>query len=131
MGAGTGIWARLLSDAGVKVTAVDNNSGGYRWDVPTGKYYRVKQIDGAKAAHRYTRHKALMLCWPDYAVSMAAKAIASFGGDRVVYIGEGSGGCTGDDKFHKILDEKWELVDTLLIPQWPGIHDDVEFYKRR
>jgi hypothetical protein len=69
------------------------------------------------------------------------------GGQRVAYIGEGSGGCTGGPSFFARLgagcphyDEDdpctcepahWEEIDSVAIPQWEGIHDYLSIYRRK
>lgn len=128
-GAGTGIWARLLSDKGVVVTAVDNHSTKYAHERKIGTYYAVKKMGIVAAVKRYRSHTTLMLCWPDYDKPMAATALAAFQGDQVIYVGEGSGGCTGDGRFHRAL-RCWNEAKVIPIPQWPGIHDELVFYER-
>lgn len=131
VGAGTGIWSRLLSDEGITITAVDDGSGEGRYSHPykVGAYYPVELADGVEAVKRYRAHKALFLCWPDYESPMAADALNEFRGDRLVYIGEDAEGCAGDDRFHDML-ARWRLVKSIAIPQWPGIHDEVVLYER-
>src|SRR5262249_778993 len=73
----------------------------------------------------------LMLCWPPYEDHMAALALERYRGTRVIYIGEGAGGCTGNDAFHAALAEQWDLVTSHEIPQWQGLHDEVDVYARR
>jgi hypothetical protein len=47
---------------------------------------------------------------------MAQQALARYGGARVIYIGEGESGCTGDDDFHAALAEQWKLASSCEIP---------------
>jgi hypothetical protein len=49
----------------------------------------------------------------------------------VVYIGEHWWGCTATDAFHRLLDNEWEKINEIAIPQWDGIHDRVFVYKRK
>ena len=74
---------------------------------------------------------ALMLCWPPYDDDMAARALTRYQGDRVIYVGEGAGGCTGNDAFHAALAEQWDPIAHYEIPQWDGIHDGVHVYARK
>jgi hypothetical protein len=74
--------------------------------------------------------RTLMLCWPPYDTPMAAMALRRFKGDTVVYIGEGGGGATGDGDFHEML-ERWEEVELVALPQWPGIRDYLYVYSRK
>ena len=61
---------------------------------------------------------------------MALDCLTYYEGDALVYVGEGSGGCTGGDKFHKQLDSEWKDVRTIYLPNWPGIHDYLAIYER-
>ena len=42
---------------------------------------------------------------------MAARCLEHYTGQRLIYIGEGDGGCTADDQFHQMLEEHWEEVE--------------------
>lgn len=128
-GAGSGLWSRLLSDAGVAVTAVDNDTFCGSVTVPVGRYYPVKRGDAIRAVRAHRGHRALMLCWPDYSSPMGERCLMAFRGDRLIYIGEGAGGCTGNDRFHELL-RGWRLCEHIPIQQWPGIHDEVALYER-
>jgi hypothetical protein len=44
----------------------------------------------------------------------------TYKGKRVIYIGEGRGGGTGDDQMHRILDKDWTEVDSGEPVQWWG-----------
>lgn len=61
---------------------------------------------------------------------MAYDYLCQYKGDTVIYIGEGRGGCTGDDSFHEKLKFEYKLVDVYWIPQHFGIHDQLYIYKR-
>lgn len=140
LGAGSGLWARLLCAAGVFVTATDDGSWGSRGGkadedrhvIPIGRYFLVERYDGVEAVHRYPDHRALFLCWPPYDKPMATAALRAFTGDRLVYIGEDDSGCTGDEALHELRrGDEWEEVAELAIPQWWGIHDRLWLYSRR
>lgn len=134
VGAGTGYWASLLADRGVDVVA---------YDLYPPPHPRNHWHEGAAAVHfpvarggpaKVARHpdRALMLCWPPYAKPMAFHCVRLYAGSTVVYIGEGAGGCTGDDRFHELLGVEYgEPVESIAIPQWPGIHDRLEIFRRK
>lgn len=127
VGAGSGLWALLLSVVGkATVTAYDN--GETNWPV---RYYGVRMGNPTKLL-RQTTFSTLFLCWPPYADQMAFDALVSYKGQRLVYIGEGRGGCTGDDDFHALLERDWdEQEPEHQVPQWRSIHDRVHFYQRK
>ena len=62
---------------------------------------------------------------------MAANILKQFNGDRFVYIGESRGGCTADNTFFEILNSNWTFVESVDIPQWDGIHDEMNMWKRK
>jgi len=130
IGAGKGYWAHLVAEAGGDVVAYDLNQHASNHYTDEGAtYHPVKS-----GSHHMVKHHAdrvLMLIWPCYDEAWAAETLNMYGGDTLIYVGEGSGGCTGDDYFHEILREKWEEVEWVRIPQWGGIHDYLGIYKRK
>lgn len=135
IGAGSGLWSYLISQEGISVTSVDDYSWNKKQQVPgkdnilIGYYYPIKKSNGTKAVKKFADHNVLLLCWPPYHNNMAANALKAFSGTKVIYIGEGRGGCTGNDEFHRLLEVDLKQVDHCRIPQWPGIHDSVWFYQ--
>lgn len=126
IGAGTGYWAMLLNAIGVDIIAYDrmpcyNEQANARW-------YEVQQGGPGKAFKHPNR--ALMLCWPPYDAPMAYNAVRAYRGDTAIYIGEGMEGVTGDRKFHELLIDEWDKVDSYPIPRWFGIRDRLFVYKR-
>jgi hypothetical protein len=85
---------------------------------PVGIRHFVDVVRGDAATFDDPPEQTRMLCWPPYADGMAQQARARYGGARVIYIGEGEGGCTRDDVFHAALAEQWKLAASYEIPQW-------------
>lgn len=133
IGAGGGYWAKLMRDYGIDVVAYDRTPYmGYRaW---TKEEVRVKwstvRRGGPKMASKHPE-RSLFLCWPPYDTSMAYDALCAYSGKTVLYVGEGGGGCTGDDAFHDELERNWREVQYVHLPQWSGLHDDLYIYKRK
>lgn len=88
---------------------------------------------GPEALHRQKNQgRVLLLSWPPYDTAMGSKVLSAYHGDDLFYIGEGRGGCTGDDEMHEILASQWELVDMCRQHEnWSGIHDRLRYYRRR
>lgn len=127
VGCGKGLWTYLLRLEGVNVTVTDTKSQ----EAETGFVDDIEECEAKDATERHPECNVLFLCWPPYDRAMAAEALESFKGDRVIYIGEGNGGCTADDSFHAMLEEQFEDDDVIEIPQWWGIHDCCMLYKRK
>lgn len=129
IGAGSGYWASLLKKQGAEVLAYDK----YPKD---NKYkFTKKYTDVSKGSEEILKSLnpsySLLLCWPNFDNDFAYNSLKLFKGKNLIYIGEGNGGCTGDDNFHNLLDKKWNLIKQLDIPQWDGIHDKIMIYKRK
>jgi hypothetical protein len=143
VGAGRGYWAKLIADAGVDIIATDPYS-------PEDAFYPIEKLTDVEAVKKYGAGRTLLLIWPPYDMSVAFNALRAFeevGGRRLIYIGEGVGGCTGDDPFHEaaglgtswrhdegdpVADNRgWEVTGTEHdLPNWDGIHDSVYFIER-
>jgi hypothetical protein len=72
-----------------------------------------------------------MLSWPPYDEPMASDCLTYYQGRHVIYIGEGSGGCTGDERFHDTLYDEFEEIEDVRLPQWNGIHDYLSVWRRK
>lgn len=161
VGAGSGYWARMLHEHGVDVKATDLHPAGCpcREEHPfsDGTSWFPVKVGTALTASRFIE-RTLLLVWPPMS-DMAAMAANEFwhrGGERLIYVGEGPGGCTADDIFFARLGEepwcrrcdwpdsdtsephdcpkqvtqRWRRVEAVYIPQWEGIHDALFVYER-
>ena len=127
MGAGSGYWAYLLSQAGAEVFAYDNL---IRNPHIIGKWFKVKR--GSFGKMKLHPNKALLLCWPPYNSDMASKYLSLHKGRIIIYVGEEDSGCTANTEFHERLAHKkdFKLLENIQIPTWPGLHDSVFIYER-
>lgn len=135
IGAGTGYWAWCLRQVGAEVRAFDSTPPTPPADKPGNAFSVSRQWSlvepGYPSILRCFPGHTLLLCWPPYDNPMAADCLREYRGDKLVYIGEGNGGCTGCDKFDERLDADWETCGCVSIPQWPGLHDCVQFFRRK
>jgi hypothetical protein len=137
VGAGSGYWAYELARNGVDVIATDPGIGRYGmgWKEPGAPqrwkhhFCEIEKLTGIEAVAKYP-DRQLLFVWPDYSCAWPAETLQAYLGDLVFYAGEGEGGCTGDDRFHDLLDKDFALIDTIAIPQWSGIHDELHVYRR-
>ncbi len=131
VGAGTGYLAWLLRQAGGVVDAHDlvcDETSEYRQMV--GAYHPVSAKPVVFATPEI---RTLLISWPCYDQPWAHQTLTAYldaGGKRLVYIGEGHGGCTADDAFHELIDAQMMENCVIEIPQWYGLHDRVMLYER-
>jgi hypothetical protein len=156
IGAGTGYWARLLHEAGVEVMAFDLDAKPHaerKWFGLTEPWFDVGHGD-ERVVDEHGDH-GLLLVWPTRDEDWAADAVLRFataGGTTVAFVGEPSGGRTGDDRFHAVLGEvdrcwscAYNMTTTpclcgvtplfvrtaeLEIPRWRGCDDRLRLYRR-
>lgn len=132
--AGTGYWAFLLMQAGADVLAFDSappdaTKNHYH---PQGVTYTfVEKGDAVASVARFGEGRTLLLSWPPYSEPLGFDVISAFAGDRIVYIGEGEGGCCGDDDMFALLDREWTQVAQRRPVQFAGMHDYVTVYVRK
>lgn len=127
IGAGTGYFAWFLSQYQIDIICFDTKP--YNNNYCQNKWFEVNE-GGAELSKNYT-DRALMLCWPPYNEPMAYEALKNYGGEYLIYIGEGSWGCTGDGNFHYLLDIEWDELWSEYPPNWMGIHSYDNIYKRK
>jgi len=121
VGAGGGYWAMLLRQAGVDVIATDP-------DPPTERWSPVAPVRAQDVVADHP-DRALLLVWPSGGDRWAAEALAGYEGDTCIYVGEGPGGATADEQFHRLLREHWRRERTVDVPQYPGIRDRLEVWR--
>jgi hypothetical protein len=121
--AGQGLWARLLSAAGVDMLATDG-SGDIRF-----QHFPVAVEEAEAAVRAHPDRAALMLCWPPYKDDCAHRALRVFRGDSLIYVGDVR--FTADEQLHRLIESGWDLRQRIVIPAWPGLDDYVYLYRRR
>lgn len=125
IGAGTGYWASLISQAGADIVAYDISPYENRYC--EGQYYDVQQDSWHVIAEHPDR--TLFVCWPPYGDPMAELALRNYQGGQLIYVGEWDG-CTASEEFFTLLNERWMKVLEIYIPTWPGDHDSLSVWER-
>jgi hypothetical protein len=121
VGAGSGYWAWLMRQAGVDVAAFDLDPPSFTW----GEVNRGDE----RAAHDHP-DKTLLLCWPPWGTGVASRALAAYGGEHVVYVGEWMG-FNAEPNFFASLAWFFECIDSVEIPQWYMRDDRLMVFRRR
>lgn len=132
--AGSGYWSYVLKQSGVDCLAFDINPPQVEhhvniWHQDVATHVEVTQADVETSASLAVAGQTLLLSWPPMS-DAGARAVKAYPGDRLIYIGEGHGGCTGDDEFFDLIDTQWKIGDVHKLPQWSGIHDFIAVYDR-
>lgn len=128
--AGSGWWAKLLTEAGLDVAAYDLTPGqGNTWHKSGVQHTTVLRGDATETVVAHG-DRTLLLSWPPYGFD-ARPVLAAYPGDRLIYIGEDWGGCCADDSFFEVLTKSWARTAEHVPVQWYGIHDVVHVYTRQ
>jgi len=140
VGAGSGYWAQLLRERGVDILAFDQEPDPqYNHEHIARRWGPVAKAPSTIAAEYPNR--ALLLIWPPRNEPMAHRALQSYRGNTVAYIGErgwsdentrpDAGPLSGDRAFHQLLDEQWEEYDVVGIPTWRHLDDCLYIFHRK
>lgn len=141
VGAGSGLWARLLRERGVAVAASDAAPAGAKerngWHADSPPFSPLLCRDGRAAAAAYPLY-ALLLCFPPResderapleARTLGADALAAYGGETLLYVRDGD--ATGGPLLHGALQRGWALSGTVQLPQWwAGAQAELTIWKR-
>jgi len=128
--AGTGYWAKVLRDHGIDTIASD--IGEVEWGFKA-QHTEIGKMDARKAAGLAAKGKPihLLLSWPPYEGSIGHKLLRMLPIGSVLYfIGESRGGCTGTQEMFDELHINYQEIDSVRLPQWAGIHDELTIYKK-
>jgi hypothetical protein len=97
----------------------------------------VEKLSSVDAVRKYGEDfKTCVMIWPEFEKPHTVRALKARREPfpYLVYIGEGHGGCTGDDALHEYFEEKYSLLKEINIPTWGGCmatHDWVQIFKRK
>lgn len=128
VGAGSGYWAYAVNKEGGDVMPYDidppktKDMGGDAWT----HVERANVFNMDEEVFEYP----ILLVWPALNEGVATE-VADRGPPHILYVGETRGGCTGEDEFFDLLDERYGLVAKIELPSYAGVHDDFYHYVRK
>ena len=130
VGAGNGYLAHRLQQAGVNVLPTDAHTlPNNPYQLGRQEYTAVLQTDAQEAIAEFPEMD-LLWSWPSPEPT-SGEALRRFAGTNLVYIGEQDDGCTGGELFRQVLEERFEPVEYVSLPNFPPVHDEVGIYRRR
>lgn len=134
---GSGYWPYLLRQLGIEVLASDENPplGGSQannvYHRHAEQFVAVETCGAVEAVKKLTDPGfTLFLSWPPMDCG-AARTLEAYPGDRLIYIGEGNGGCTADEEFFALLERDWDESGSYWPVQYDGLHDMIMVFDRR
>jgi len=136
IGAGSGYWARCLSEIGADIIAYDSFPPGEQshWDWLGGNswfddtWYNIIEGDESAAGHHPDR--TLFMAWPMPMSPMAYNALVNYknaGGKTVIYIGDPHPASSGDEHFYSLLYQH-KALEHIDLYSWPGINEKLLIY---
>ena len=132
VGSGFAYTESIAKEHGVDIIPTDiNPNKGNGW-CRGGEYFcDVKELEAVSAVKKY-RKRNVFMAWPPYDTDMAYRvALNMFPGSTLIYVGEGWGGCNGDDQFFQYLNDQFVETDFLAIPRWFGLNDYCSVYRKK
>lgn len=129
IGSGLGLWAHLIRLSGLNIFATDIGSTGTYYTNFSKTWTNVEIMNHKEAIHKYgSQCNLLFLSWPCHHNLSAFESINHYQGSKLIYIGEGLDGSTGEPQFFKLLKKKYKFVKSINIPRWAGNFDKLYCY---
>ncbi len=133
-GAGSGFLSHSLQKNGINITPIDikvkKNSYGFEHT-----YTNIIEEEAAKHL-KSNKYDTVIMSWPNYQTNFAYNVLFDMSiGQTLIYIGESWGGCTANDQFFELLEDKCEIQRKVTTDiqknsySWPCIHDQVTVYQ--
>ena len=124
IGAGLGLWARLLENKGIDIKATTTYNSNHTYSLTPKTWTEVEVLEATKAIEKYQERTCLFICWGSFTSN---NPLEYFKGNKLIVVGEESGGCTYAIDNGEL---GFKLVDKVEIPVWVGLHDNISFYIR-
>lgn len=136
IGSGKALTEYAVSLTGTKVIATDPCVSHGSENILTGKvrpFMEVEKITAIEAIEKYPTANCFMTVWPTYRGEWTGEFVEEIvkkknSRTRIIYIGEGEGGCTGNKKFHELLSEHFTKESRIQGETWIGIDDSVHIW---
>lgn len=147
VGAGQGYLSQVLRHSGVDSIATDANPGHMEAvraraisedNLPTRERNLPVDVLTAEEAIKAYPGRTILCSWPDYQSDWITKAAAGMAkGQRLAVIGEGYGGCTGEDGLFDLVeagdfefDRAHQDLQDRAIWSFPAIHDRLRIFRK-
>jgi hypothetical protein len=130
VGAGSGCWATLMRAAGHDVIATDLAEGATQYGFGRGARGPVEQLSALDAVLAYP-DRDVFCSWPSEKEPWLFEALRRVRpGRRIALILDDRGETTGDSQLRRFLEQECALIESVAIPQFPGVHDRLTVHER-
>ncbi len=131
VGAGSGYLTAFLCAAGLDVIATDAAAGDQTiYGFVAGARRPVERLDGVAAVSKYSDRNVLC-SWPTKGSAWALAAARRLAiGRAFILIGQVNGATTGTPGLRHFLRTRFEQIDEVAIPQFPGAEDRLMVFRR-
>jgi hypothetical protein len=130
VGAGTGYWTALLRAAGHDILATDLGEGFTTYGFSVSRQSAVETLGAREAVLKYP-DRDLFCSWPSKGEPWAGEAVAALApGRRLALILDDRDELTGDTGLMTVLSDGCRHLETVEIPQFPGVQDRLHIYQR-
>jgi len=136
VGSGKALTEKVISLTETEVIATDPGLSHGSESLLTDKYWPLMDMEiltASEAVEKYSNANCFMIVWPTFNGEWTGEFVEKIVEKknpltRIIHIGEGEGECTGNDKFHDLLSENFELESVIWGKRWVGIHDRVQIW---
>lgn len=119
IGAGNGYWSYEIQKRGGDIIPIDIDPHEKCWtDVIAGSYDCLK----------VNKVNQVLLCWPPSDHPMASNTLEHLVPNIVHFIGIENSNITGNEKFHKILKNKYKNSKVIELPYWSNKNNKLVTY---
>jgi hypothetical protein len=131
IGAGTGYWSAMLRAGGLDVVATDLvQSGANPYRSIVGRHCPVAGLDAVAAVRAYPE-RDVFCSWPSEGEDWPADAARAMANGRILaLIADDRRGVIGSVALYDLLDDEFEVVERVTLPQWPRERDHLTLYRR-
>ena len=127
VGAGSGLWSKLLMDMDCDVIATDIDSAKDPNHFKK-KFCKINSMSAWAAVKRYGSRN-IFISWPSYGAEWALKMLREVRDQYVIYIGEGE--CCATDGFFELLGKEFFHIESMAIPQFDGVYDYLKVWRKK
>lgn len=131
VGSGYGYSESIANQKGCDIICTDiSNGSDNKWCHEGIKRMEIIKMEASEAIQNHSERNVFM-AWPPYDNPMAYEVVKKMCVGRIlIYVGEGYGGCTGDDNFFEYVSKNFEEIEQITIDSWSGIYDNCTVYKK-